>query len=132
MHLYADVDLNLPTLWFTGAEWKSGAARKALVAQYKQALAEAKLNPPARRVRNRRLFMGFPNTIEGLVSMGYKHSGTSDCRACKAPIEWWETPNKKKLPMDHGTAIPHWSTCPNAEDFRKPKAGRSTFEANHE
>ena len=76
--------------------------------------------------------MGFPKTIEEMTASGYKHSGTAECRACRADIEWWETPSGKKIPMNHGTAIPHWSTCPNADDFRKPKAGRSTWEANNE
>lgn len=76
--------------------------------------------------------MGFPQTIDELTAKGYRHEGMSNCRACKAPIEWWYTPNEKKIPMDHGTATPHWSTCPNAEDFRRPKAGRSTHEALNE
>lgn len=76
--------------------------------------------------------MGFPKTLGELTAAGYEHEGTANCKACKAPIEWWSTPNGKKIPMDHGTATPHWSTCPNADDFRRPKVGRSTFEANHE
>lgn len=73
--------------------------------------------------------MAFPKTIDELVAAGYKHEGTADCRGCGAAIEWWRTPKGKKIPMDHGTAMPHFSTCPRAEDFRRPQAGRSTFEA---
>jgi len=74
--------------------------------------------------------MAFPKTLDEMTAAGYRHEGTAKCKACQADIEWWHTPNGKKIPMDHGTATPHWSTCPNAEDFRKPKAGRSTHEAN--
>lgn len=73
--------------------------------------------------------MGFATTIEELIEKGYKHSGTANCRGCGAAIEWWVTPKGKKIPMDHGTANPHWASCPNAQDFRKPKVGRSTHEA---
>ena len=76
--------------------------------------------------------MAFPKTLDELRTTGYKHTGLANCRACGEPIEWWETPKAKRIPMNHGTAVPHWSTCPNADDFRKPKAGRSTFEANRE
>jgi hypothetical protein len=73
--------------------------------------------------------MSFPKTIDEMTAAGYRHEGTANCKACQAPIEWWHTPNGKKIPMDHGTATPHWSTCPNADDFRRPKVGRSTREA---
>jgi len=73
--------------------------------------------------------MGFPKSIEETTAHGYRHEGLAKCRACQADIEWWHTPNGKKIPMDHGTATPHWSTCPNADDFRRPKAGRSIREA---
>jgi hypothetical protein len=73
--------------------------------------------------------MSFPVTIEEMVDREYKHKGFGKCKSCRADIEWWETPKGKKIPMNHGTAEPHWKTCPNADDFRKPKAGRSTREA---
>ena len=76
--------------------------------------------------------MSFPKTIEEMKSAGYKHSGLATCKACEADIEWWKTPAGKNIPMDFGTATPHWSTCPNADDFRRPKAGRSTHEAINE
>jgi hypothetical protein len=60
---------------------------------------------------------------------GYKHSGLAQCKGCGVDIEWWETPKGKKIPMNHGTAVPHWSTCPQSQDFRKPKVGMSTHEA---
>jgi hypothetical protein len=62
--------------------------------------------------------MGFPSTIDELRQRKYKFEGESQCKGCGDDIEWWETPNGKKIPMDHGTATPHWSTCPNARDFK--------------
>lgn len=82
----------------------------------------------AKIIAEQRKNMGFPKTLEEMTAQGYKHEGTANCRACNAPLEWWLTPKGKKIPMDHGTATAHWSTCPNAQDFRRPKAGRSTRE----
>ena len=62
--------------------------------------------------------MALPTTIDELRQQNYKYSGDSECKACGADIEWWETPRGKKIPMNHGTAIAHWSTCPNVADFR--------------
>lgn len=76
--------------------------------------------------------MAFPKTLDELRAAGYKFEGGADCKACKAPIEWWTTPKGKKIPMDHGTANPHWASCPNAQDFRRPQAGRSDYEAGRE
>jgi len=65
--------------------------------------------------------MPFPKTIDELVKAGYKHDGDAQCKGCGASIEWWVTPRNKKIPMDFGTANPHWMTCPNANDFRDRK-----------
>lgn len=41
-----------------------------------------------------------------------------DCRAgCGAKIHFVQTPRGKKMPCDKD-GTPHWTTCPNAEDFR--------------
>ena len=61
----------------------------------------------------------------------------SECRNCKAPILWVDTKNGKKMPLNDkpfsavhvkegiGEVIqvhmPHWATCPGADQFRKPK-----------
>jgi len=65
--------------------------------------------------------MAFPSTIEELRKAGYRFDGESDCKGCGVAIEWWITPNGKKMPVDHGTAMPHWKTCPQAELFRKER-----------
>lgn len=65
--------------------------------------------------------MRFPRTPEEMVARGYQYDNDNVCRGCGADIEWWITPNGKKLPVNVGTAEPHWSTCPDADRFRKEK-----------
>jgi hypothetical protein len=62
-----------------------------------------------------------PNTPAGLVAAGYTYINTSRCKgtSCGAEIEWWRTPNGKKMPLDPVTFEPHWSTCPSQEEFRR-------------
>lgn len=62
--------------------------------------------------------MALPQTIDELRAAGYKFEGDSSCRSCGADIEWWTTPRGKKMPFDDGTAISHFSTCPNADQHR--------------
>ena len=82
-----------------------------------------------------------PEKREDLVAMGYVFDNDAKCRGCGASIEWWLTPRDKKMPMsvlaldergevvEPGSLIrpfrfvrrPHWSDCPNAEDFRRKK-----------
>jgi len=68
--------------------------------------------------------MGFPKTTDEMKAAGYVFEDESFCKACGASIERMSTPRGKKLPIDlttrgSDTAVPHWSTCPNADDFRK-------------
>src|ERR1700690_324305 len=63
--------------------------------------------------------MPFPTTIEGLKEANYKFEGDGVCKGCGADIEWWTTPSQRKMPTNHGTATPHWGTCPNRQDFKK-------------
>lgn len=71
--------------------------------------------------------VAFPKTFAEMKDAGYHFSNGSSCRDCHADIEWWETPKGKKMPMnametrDDAPAIAHWTTCPNAESFRKPR-----------
>jgi len=61
---------------------------------------------------------------------------TSPCKGCGAEIGWIKTPkgrnmpvNPKKVPfmMADGTLrwgyVPHWATCPKAQDFKKGESG---------
>ena len=74
-----------------------------------------------------------PDTKEGLEAAGYLYDNDSTCRGCGDSIEWWITPNDKKMPMSVVTdkkdgglfsperglrRIPHWTHCENAKDFR--------------
>jgi hypothetical protein len=73
--------------------------------------------------------MAFPKTFAELKAAGYRFDNHAHCRGCKEPIEWWLTPNGKKLPFqlmanDDSPAVPHWAYCPNAEDFRSGGTSR--------
>jgi hypothetical protein len=65
--------------------------------------------------------MAFPLTIEEMNSRGYVFKNESDCSACHARIDWYKTPAGKFIPINKGTAEPHWASCPNAKDFRQAK-----------
>jgi hypothetical protein len=66
--------------------------------------------------------MPFPETVSELVAAGYKFLNEAHCTGCGAAIEWYETPNGKKMPMNvdgDGNCESHFSTCPKHKDFRK-------------
>ena len=66
--------------------------------------------------------MPFPKSLEELKAAGYVFSNHAACKGCGATVEWFTTPKGKKMPMDVDTAgnvVSHFSTCKNAEDFRK-------------
>jgi hypothetical protein len=67
--------------------------------------------------------------------------GVSKCKKCEARIIWVRTENDKNMPLDakkvriavldHDQAVveryveghvPHWATCPAADDFRKQES----------
>ena len=68
--------------------------------------------------------MAFPKTLNEMKSAGYRFDNDAECRGCGDDIEWWETPNRKKIPMNPMTsgdsqAIAHWATCEVCASFRK-------------
>lgn len=66
--------------------------------------------------------MPFPKTLDELIGSGYKFDMDAKCKGCGAAIEWWITPSNRKMPMDvdeKGNVLSHFSTCPNAKDFRR-------------
>ena len=71
--------------------------------------------------------MPFPRTESELSAAGYKFNHRRPCHRCHAEIEMWDTPRGKLTPLDAGTLASHFGTCPNADDFRKPKPGTGTF-----
>lgn len=54
-----------------------------------------------------------PGTRAGLEQAGYHKSGASKCKRCGAPIEWYQTPNGKKMPFEdvETEMLPHFSRC---------------------
>jgi hypothetical protein len=58
-------------------------------------------------------------TPEELTAAGYEFVNAARCRGpnCGAMIEWWTTPNGKKMPLDPDTMGPHWATCPDQKHF---------------
>ncbi len=63
--------------------------------------------------------MTFPKTDTQLTAQGYTFEDKTKCRSCHAEIEFWLTPKGRHMPLNAGTLEPHWSTCPNAKEFRK-------------
>lgn len=60
-------------------------------------------------------------TDADLKAAGYTFENKARCRSCGAEIEFWLTPKQKHIPLDAGTMQPHFSTCPDADKFRKPR-----------
>jgi len=66
--------------------------------------------------------MSFPTTEAEFEAAGYSVFKRTICRKCGAKIVFWNTPNNKLMPMNADAELPHWATCPHAEEFRKRKA----------
>ena len=69
--------------------------------------------------------MPFPKTRDELIAAGYRFENHSRCTGvhCGKEIEWYRTPKGKTMPfnvMPEGSsrAETHFSTCPDAEEFR--------------
>lgn len=70
--------------------------------------------------------MAFPKTFEEMRAAGYLFNDHGVCRGCGDDIEWWITPRGKALPMNpmprgSSPAVAHFSTCTEADSFRKDK-----------
>lgn len=68
--------------------------------------------------------MPLPQTRIEVVEAGYIFGGTANCAGCQALIEWWRTPKGKRMPIDRmplddSPFVPHFATCPKAQQFRK-------------
>jgi hypothetical protein len=67
--------------------------------------------------------MSFPRTLDEMKSNGYRFDNDAVCRGCGDDIEWWITPNGKKIPMNPmprgiSEATAHWATCTEQASFR--------------
>jgi len=70
----------------------------------------------------RDLMLKYP-TLDGFFEVRElrTRSDQAACPKCGRPIRWEETKAGKRTPVDlDGTT--HWATCPNASEFRRPKA----------
>jgi hypothetical protein len=68
----------------------------------------------------------FPTTLDQLKTASYTFKDYGVCRGCGEDIEWWSTPSGKSIPMNSmhagsDAAVAHWTTCPEADSFRRPK-----------
>lgn len=68
--------------------------------------------------------MPFPKTRDELVAAGYSYDNDATCKGCGDAIEWWTTPNGRKMPMNEmrsgaDRALAHFSSCSDAPLFRK-------------
>jgi hypothetical protein len=64
-----------------------------------------------------------------------RHPFEVPCGSCRMPIVWFRTKSGKKMPVDATSTLPtdaehqldlkrhkpHWATCPNADQHRKPR-----------
>lgn len=69
-------------------------------------------------------------THHTLLAKGYTDKGFGSCSSCHAGIIWYTTDKGKWIPYDRPRTdqpwqdrplMPHWATCPNANQHRKPK-----------
>ena len=70
--------------------------------------------------------MSFPKNRAEMLSQGYTPAGRDRCRSCLVTIEFWITPQKRRIPMnamldDKSQAVSHWATCPTPERFRRKR-----------
>lgn len=64
----------------------------------------------------------FPDSFAGLVEAGYVYDSTTRCRGCGEKILFYITPVKKKrIPINADGRAAHFSTCPDADKFRRKK-----------
>jgi ribonuclease HI len=109
-----------------GLEWispdENGECDELSKAELKDRGIRLRIQPSDGSRRGSGSNRGFPSTVEELKAAGYtiRHEGV-ECRGCKALIDFWTSPAGKAVPLDHGTAMPHFKTCPKADQFRKAR-----------
>jgi hypothetical protein len=62
----------------------------------------------------------YPKNQEEMLAQGYTEKGLGTCKDCGEEFEWWQTPNNKHVPMNRGSATPHWKTCPKKQERGTP------------
>ena len=68
--------------------------------------------------------MAFPKTLNEMKAFNYRFDNYGTCKGCGEDIEWYKTPSGKSIPMNpmergSSPATAHWSTCTEADSFRK-------------
>lgn len=101
-------------------------------AGYEQAFEKAKAwlleNPNAKPIEVPKI--NWPATSDELKKAGYEYDNDGVCRGCLSPIEWWLTPDGKRMPISVQKAnnvlfdssekrISHFANCPEAKSFRR-------------
>lgn len=70
--------------------------------------------------------MQIPTERNALERAGYHSAGKSKCKRCGAPLEWFQTPNNRKMPFEErapGRLEPHFSFCGNGGSL--PHSGQA-------
>lgn len=70
--------------------------------------------------------MPMPTTFQGLHDAGYVHQGRNRCSGCPMMIEWFITPNNKRMPFSLKVGSEteyeaHWGSCVSRDRFKKKK-----------
>jgi hypothetical protein len=76
----------------------------------------------------------YPYTREGLVNAHFALlQRRAVCKGCDGPIEWWETPKRRKIPMSvklvdgpRDEMTLHLEVCPNRQEFLGAQSGPGT------
>ena len=68
--------------------------------------------------------MAFPKTLNEMKAFNYRFDNYGTCKGCGEDIEWYKTPNGKKIPMNPMTggdseAVAHWATCSDPPERKK-------------
>ncbi len=66
--------------------------------------------------------MPFPESQDAMLRRGYVFGSHARCNGCLEAIEWWSTPEKKRIPMNpmplrSSAAISHFVTCKQRQLF---------------
>jgi hypothetical protein len=58
----------------------------------------------------------YPSTRDEMIEWGYKYTRLTNCKKCGGAVEWWVTPNGKRVAMNAGSVVGHWKTNPGCFD----------------
>lgn len=50
-----------------------------------------------------------------------KFTNAAQCRSCLADVWWVTTPAGRRMPVNPATDDSHFATCPQSDNWRKPK-----------